>query len=386
MLTEQGKGSPDRKEIDQPLCRAYHWTSAYAWKKITRGGNLFVDRNGKASGQERGIWPRRNIFDYNYASEFPPAFFREKGPYSFAFINSPNPPEWQKYPDIYNEMIFRRIKDDPVLLSFNVYPNDNPSVLELGHLIRGIEDRERNITSDKNHVAYFDSAVPLKDYRGNFLLPELILPDYIELSRIRREPLSEFFEYHPPVVNAMRQLLEEAVAGLLPTDKNDPYSAEFALLDQKALSVLTDYLQKNQLLPSDTVLKNAVVHVKSILEDYPGIKPSADLTLFFDFPELHQLPRDETIVWNRTPHLDIAVSQAHDSFAYQIGFRGGSGIGHAARGQINSSLYQKIEGRVEKIFDPFSKHNEEQRLLYVFEFVRQQILEGNATRGYPQWE
>ncbi|HVZ12458.1 MAG TPA: hypothetical protein VG965_05495 [Patescibacteria group bacterium] len=168
-MTEQSIG--EQLEKERSLGRAYHWTSENKIDQIRQGGDYVVfDENGKQGVNEPGLLPLRNLFDL--------------WSFTFCFLGSPYPEEWQKHPDIFRALL-KRFGDNPQLISFEVREEDDPRVLELGHSIPYFNGLGFDTSSDRNVFwKYTGSMTPLKDYKGGFELPELVVTKHIPLSRL----------------------------------------------------------------------------------------------------------------------------------------------------------------------------------------------------------
>lgn len=112
----------------------------------------------------------------------------------------PKPEEWisnSDFPHIWgllNEHLsFNRIGSNKVLLKFDINKNDDAYVFDRSHLERYRELIEKNKFSLESHIEaarqFFDSRIPVFDYKGGYSLPEVAIFNTIELDRLSLEKI-----------------------------------------------------------------------------------------------------------------------------------------------------------------------------------------------------
>jgi hypothetical protein len=94
------------------------------------------------------------------------------GPFISGFMNSPFPDEWKRSRqdvELLEAFFHLKIGKAPVVVSFDVFPSDEPLVA--GELPTGNGGHRRMI-------------VPQQEYQGNFNRPEILIPNYIHIERL----------------------------------------------------------------------------------------------------------------------------------------------------------------------------------------------------------
>ncbi len=108
-------------------------------------------------------------------------------------LSEPRPKSWvenTEFPYAWAGLMFHiRKARNVMLLSFDLLPTDKAYVVEKAHIER-IKSPGRNLTERVRipaHKKYWESRVPVKRYKGNYSLPELIIFNPVELERLRIE-------------------------------------------------------------------------------------------------------------------------------------------------------------------------------------------------------
>ena len=148
------------------MVRAFHYTSKKKWDKIQEDGclraksKLITPRNQRDSGVE--------IPDSGFV---------------FAFLGTPRPKSWEDSGYLGHLLNDYFAGEETVLLSFDV-PKKYASVLDAKPTLDFFEGK-RDI--EGAFGAYIDSKVPLKKYKGNYNMPELVIGRDIPVSGITLE-------------------------------------------------------------------------------------------------------------------------------------------------------------------------------------------------------
>ncbi|GEM_PF-2328067 len=189
------------KSID--LTVMYHFTNRAGWKGVNEGnpGFSYKDpRTGKYIEGEtiRGLWPNRRFVSQGAGSELVP--FEATEPAVFG-LPEEKPQSWIQYNDRINVFDYLmsccagRSDDegrrDLVLLRVDLRPEDNPFVVDYLHIRRLARDysaesdpiRKQAILSEGNKK-YWESRVPLADYKGTVTLPEIVICAPIPQDRV----------------------------------------------------------------------------------------------------------------------------------------------------------------------------------------------------------
>jgi hypothetical protein len=171
--------SVERKEGEQPLARAFHFTNADNLSDIQTGNNLLLfDEKDRLTTNRPGLYPRTTFGDSEYI---------------FCFLNNSYPPQWQAHPDLYKALLSKIGKDNLHLFAFDVYESDNPFVCDFSYalpfFVNGRFGRGGAASQFESYFRYLESIIPLKDYRGGYELPELLIPSPISFDRLNSLPL-----------------------------------------------------------------------------------------------------------------------------------------------------------------------------------------------------
>ncbi len=146
-------GKHEISEIENPITKAYHWTSAENAEQI----------------KQEGLMPMTMFAGNDYMT--------------YSMLGSPYPKEWKKYHNSFDSLI-ERYGENPVVVSFDVFKKDNPWVLDdLGLMDSILSKLGKNTRGLPNHVK-FKNMVPLDQYKGNFRLPELVFFNTIPPERL----------------------------------------------------------------------------------------------------------------------------------------------------------------------------------------------------------
>jgi hypothetical protein len=186
----KGQGGEEREKT--PLCRAYHWTNIENLSKIARSGEFSIFTKGRPHKETvpPGLFPQLKLVYFD-----PQTRGLMVRPYTFCFMNSPYPSEWQQHPAIFAALV-RKMGPNPALVSFDVLSDDKPEVADMGH---GIPYFDGNVFGEEfvkgGFNDYVHSIKPLQDYKeGEYTLPELLIPGHIAYNRLTAEPVPDFIK------------------------------------------------------------------------------------------------------------------------------------------------------------------------------------------------
>lgn len=173
------------REAEKPLCRAYHWTPKNNLPFITQ-----------KTAEQPGLIPRTGLIFPRYDTQ---KAYLERKRFLFCLMNDPYPQEWQQHPDIFYNLIMKKMGGDVALMSFDVYAQDQPYIVDLIHAREHLKDGELDDTfyATEDGKAYLQSMQTVQSYSGGYILPELIIPEpgSIAVDRLTVEHVSsDFFE------------------------------------------------------------------------------------------------------------------------------------------------------------------------------------------------
>ncbi len=205
-------------EKNQKYTTMYHFTSTIGWKGMNEGKPDILYSDPKTGEliegeQIRGLWPERRLIPIGIESSLVP--HEATKPTIFSFLEE-KPKSWIEYTHFslnlfdfllahcakYSEDKIRNI----VLLKIDLIPEDDPYVIEYQHMtdlnnnyekIDNKKEREKNknrMIAEANKK-YWESRTPLREYNGNFTLPEIIITTPIPLERIHFIWKKELYDY-----------------------------------------------------------------------------------------------------------------------------------------------------------------------------------------------
>jgi hypothetical protein len=159
------------KEVEQPIARAYHFTDSRNLFDIEMGGNILTFEGGFVGVNKPGLYPKTT--------------HSHEDPLTFCFLNSPYPAEWKKNPELFRELLEIKGGRDLRLFTFDVLPSDNAQVLDFGILEpvrtpKGVFTKEAYEAQQR----YINGMTPLTQYKGGFILPEVVFGKHIDYDRL----------------------------------------------------------------------------------------------------------------------------------------------------------------------------------------------------------
>lgn len=165
-------------------------------------GYHYTSKRNLASILEQGLIPKRTLDIVNCTwGQIPEFAFRR---YSFNFLDEKEPESWinSRYSylwDMLRSNIIAKTSQDEfeflpftefenrlkemIIISFPILPTDDAHITNWGVCER---DREEGMNLGTNKM-YADSRIPIHKYKGQYELPELIVANTIEPSRIKIE-------------------------------------------------------------------------------------------------------------------------------------------------------------------------------------------------------
>jgi len=194
----------------------YHFTNRAGWKGVNEGNPNFVykdPRTGKyVEGEDiRGLWPSRRFVIQGPGSELVPREATE--PAVFGLLEEKSL-SWIRYEDCTNVFDYlmsccadhsdKEGKRNLVLLRVDLKPEDNPFVVDYLNIRQLARDfsaesdlhKKQKIRAEGNQ-RYWETRVPLADYKGDFTLPEVVVWTPIAQERVHfvwKKDLYEFLD------------------------------------------------------------------------------------------------------------------------------------------------------------------------------------------------
>ena len=167
------------------MVKVYHYTSRDVYQKMFDLQKELVPKNYLIHERMKGL-PEKA---YN--------------PAIYAFL-SPKPREWSKNLDfpwiwdlLQHHLKFNRNGSKKVLLRFNLTSDDDSYVVEHMYLEKNRIALMKGTCPYEKHLAdckkFFESRVPILDYKGGFSLPEVIIFSPIDFDRLNIEKKFNFF-------------------------------------------------------------------------------------------------------------------------------------------------------------------------------------------------
>ncbi len=192
----------------------YHFTNRAGWKGTQEGNSdyIYMDprTNKYVDGKDiRGLWPSRRLISWGIESALVPD--EATKPAIFG-LPEEKPASWVQYqdgPNVFDYLMsccggrsYRGEENDLVLLRVDLKPEDNPFVvdyLHLRHLARDFEaetnpQRKQKILAEGNQ-RYWESRIPLADYKNDFVLPEIVVWTPIPQERVHFVWEKELYQF-----------------------------------------------------------------------------------------------------------------------------------------------------------------------------------------------
>ncbi len=189
------------KNLDHTVM--YHFTNRAGWRGVNEGNPDFIypdPRTGKyVEGEDiRGLWPSRRLVIQGAGSELVPNEATQPAVFG---LPQESPESWIKYKDCITVFDYLMSccagksddegKRDLVLLKIDLKPKDNPIVVDyihIRHLARDFSTesdpvRKQKIVSEGNQ-RYWETRIPLADYKSGFTLPEIVVWTPIPQERV----------------------------------------------------------------------------------------------------------------------------------------------------------------------------------------------------------
>jgi len=204
----------------------YHFTSERGWQGINEGlsGLIYLTKYDKyvdrTEADLTGLLPTRMIIDYRKIADLPQDAYVGA---SFGLLDVESWKNNETFSETLDLLLsdIRQYGEKIILLKIDLTEEDNPQILERAHVERlrtstklyeepkpksktstnyfvdffktiisssksdniSPEDQLKNITKEA-YRKYWESKVPLSDYDGSYLLPEVIVTNQIPLERI----------------------------------------------------------------------------------------------------------------------------------------------------------------------------------------------------------
>jgi len=200
------------KNLDDAVM--YHFTKRAGWQGVNEGNPNFIyldSRTGKSvEGEDaRGLWPCRRLIIQGPGSELVP--YEATQPAVFGFPEE-RPASWIRYEDCMNVFDYlmsccagrsdKEGKRDLILLRIDLKPEDNPFVVDYLHIRQLARDfsaetdqtKKQKIRSGGNQ-RYWETRVPLADYKGDFTLPEVVVWTPIPQERVHLVWEKDLYEF-----------------------------------------------------------------------------------------------------------------------------------------------------------------------------------------------
>jgi hypothetical protein len=175
----------------------YHYTNTDGWKEILNGREGWIIQHpltGKWVGSEtlKGwMIPHRRLISEGIESSLVPS--EATRPAIFG-LTEPVPQTWQNYRDCINVWNYLlgccKRQSELVLLKINLVEGDSPLVFDYIHIrrtakdlstMKGAEYKKRLAEGNRD---YWSSQTPLSQYKGDFVLPEVVVFSPISQDRI----------------------------------------------------------------------------------------------------------------------------------------------------------------------------------------------------------
>jgi len=189
----------------------YHFTNPEGWKGVNEGDDGFTcldPRTGKYVDGEtiRGLWPSRRLIPQGVESSLVP--FEATKPVIWG-LPKERPKSWLNYKDGRRD-IFEQLmsccarRSNLVLLKVNLKPEDEACVVDYASIRQ--YSKEYNSENDwqkkakieaEAHKRYWESRVPIVDYQGDYILPEIVVANPIPQDRVNflwERDLDDFLE------------------------------------------------------------------------------------------------------------------------------------------------------------------------------------------------
>lgn len=172
----------------------YHYCNRKAWKAVNQGHKNYILKDPKTGeyfeGKDfQGLWPNWRLVETGPGSELVPAEATRPGLFGFP---EATPRSWIEYQEK-NTNVFDYLmsccadkeyddeKTSLILLEVDLLAEDGPFVIDYVHVrqmakdfnVKQDSEAKRRIWAE-GMKRYWESRVPLADYKNNFILPEVV--------------------------------------------------------------------------------------------------------------------------------------------------------------------------------------------------------------------
>ena len=177
--------------MSEKYCKGFHYTNPHAYRSM---------ETGRMYGH-RALLPIRRFVSFGGGRDLPEEAYQG----TVQCLLEPEPSSWIDNPEFpvtweyfMNDVL---LKDDQVmLLCFDISPSDTAYVVDRAYIERLLYQQEMDVDKEATHKAtrkYWESRIPIFDYRDEHTLPQLIIWNPIEFSRLHvewKKPSKSFWQ------------------------------------------------------------------------------------------------------------------------------------------------------------------------------------------------
>jgi hypothetical protein len=178
----------------------YHYTNPEAYSSMKTGRTY----------REKGLLPIRRFITLNRRVDLPEKAFEG----NIQGLLEPEPESWTnnpEFPEVFRYLAHDLCKrDELMLLSVELLPTDDAYVVDRAHferfLYRGVYQKAGNplppdYTEDKALRLYWESRVPVNEYKGGYSLPQFSVWSPIDFDRLKVEWVKDTHKFWDGVLD-----------------------------------------------------------------------------------------------------------------------------------------------------------------------------------------
>jgi hypothetical protein len=179
------------KDLIQKTITCYHYTNLEAYNSMSKKG---IEGYITNFDDFSGLIPSKRFVNVNWShKDLPNEAYEEV----IEGLLEPEPSSWTKnkeFPTLWYYLMHDICKRKEImLLSFQLNPKDKAYIVERGHIEKELYKKSKGLEKPTRETIstaakkYFESRIPVFDYKGEYSVPQLAIWSPIEFKRLKIE-------------------------------------------------------------------------------------------------------------------------------------------------------------------------------------------------------